>query len=137
LVNLCETTWPNGSWVSSVSVVSDYRLDDEAFEVWSQAEAKGFFLKPCCIQTSSGTHPASCPVGTGGVHSLGVMRGWGVTLTSHPHLVLSLWMSVSSTFLPPVPSWCVVGLLYRLFGTISEKTYLHTCCCESRKSHLL
>jgi hypothetical protein len=30
--------------VSSVSIVSGYGLDDQAFEVQFQAEAKGFFL---------------------------------------------------------------------------------------------
>jgi hypothetical protein len=29
---------------SSVSIVSGYGLDDRAIEVWSPAEAKGFFL---------------------------------------------------------------------------------------------
>jgi hypothetical protein len=33
-----------GSRGSSVSVVSDYRLDDQAIEVRSPAEAKRFFL---------------------------------------------------------------------------------------------
>jgi hypothetical protein len=32
------------SWGSSVSIVSDYRLEDCAIEVQSPAEAKGFFL---------------------------------------------------------------------------------------------
>jgi hypothetical protein len=34
----------DGSRVSSVSIVSDYGLDDRAIEVRSSAEAKGFFL---------------------------------------------------------------------------------------------
>jgi hypothetical protein len=34
----------NRSRGSSVSIVSDYGLDDRAIEVRSQAEAKGFFL---------------------------------------------------------------------------------------------
>jgi hypothetical protein len=32
------------SWSSSVNIVSDYGLDDQAIEVRSPAEAKGFFL---------------------------------------------------------------------------------------------
>jgi hypothetical protein len=32
------------SWSSSVSIVSDYGLDDQAIEDRSPAEAKGFFL---------------------------------------------------------------------------------------------
>jgi hypothetical protein len=31
----------------------------------------------------------------------GVKRGWGVTLTTHPHLVPRLWMSRSYTSSPP------------------------------------
>jgi hypothetical protein len=48
------------SWSSSVSIVSDYRLDDR---VRSPAEAKDF-SSSLCVQTSSQAHPASCPVST-------------------------------------------------------------------------
>jgi hypothetical protein len=44
---------------SSVSIVSDYGLDDRAIEVRYPAEAKEF-------QTGSGAHPDSCTMGTGG-----------------------------------------------------------------------
>jgi hypothetical protein len=37
-----------GSRGSSVSIVSDYGLDDQAIEFRSRAEAKGFFLQPLC-----------------------------------------------------------------------------------------
>jgi hypothetical protein len=45
--------------------VSDYGLDDRAIGVRSPARAKDFF-SILCIQTGSGAHPASYPVGTGG-----------------------------------------------------------------------
>jgi hypothetical protein len=35
-----------------------------------------------CVQTGSGAHPASCPIGTGG-HFPGIKRDRGVTLTTH------------------------------------------------------
>jgi hypothetical protein len=38
------------------------------------------------VQTGSGAHPASCPVGTGGPFP-GVKRGRGVTLTTNLDLV--------------------------------------------------
>jgi hypothetical protein len=41
---------------------SEYGLDDRAIEVRFPAEAKYF----SSIQTSSGVHPASCTMGTGG-----------------------------------------------------------------------
>jgi hypothetical protein len=50
---------------SSGSIVSDYGLDDRAIEVRSPTGAEDFSSSPC-IQTSSGAHPAFCPVGTGG-----------------------------------------------------------------------
>jgi hypothetical protein len=50
---------------SSVSVLSDYGLDARAIQVRSPAEARGFSSK-FCVQTSSGAHPASCTLGTGG-----------------------------------------------------------------------
>jgi hypothetical protein len=54
-----------GSWGSSVSIVSGYRLDDWAIEVRSLAEARDFSYS-LCAQTGCGAHPGSCPMGTGG-----------------------------------------------------------------------
>jgi hypothetical protein len=53
------------SRVSSGSIVSDYGLDDQAIGVRSPAGAK-YFSSSLCVQTGSGAHPASCPMGTGG-----------------------------------------------------------------------
>jgi hypothetical protein len=65
--------------VSSVSIVSDYGLDDRAVGVRSPAGAKDFFLasvsRPALVQWVQG------------VLSPGVKRGRGVMLTTHPHLV--------------------------------------------------
>jgi hypothetical protein len=44
--------------------MSDYGLDDRAIEVRSPTGAD-FSSRPC-VQTGSGTHPASYPMGTGG-----------------------------------------------------------------------
>jgi hypothetical protein len=48
--------------------VSDYGLDDRAIGVGSPAGAKDF-SSVLCVQTGSGAHPASCPMGTGGPFS--------------------------------------------------------------------
>jgi hypothetical protein len=53
------------SRVSSGSIVSDYGLDDRAIGVRFPAAAKDF-SSSLCVQTGSGAHPASCPMGTGG-----------------------------------------------------------------------
>jgi hypothetical protein len=45
--------------------VSDYGLDDRANGVRSPAGAKDFSSN-LCVQTCSGAHPASSPMGTGG-----------------------------------------------------------------------
>jgi hypothetical protein len=45
--------------------VSDYGLDDRAIGVRFPAGAKDFSCS-LCVQTGSGAHPASCPIGTGG-----------------------------------------------------------------------
>jgi hypothetical protein len=50
---------------SSVSIVSGYGLDDGAIGVRSLAGAK-YFSSNLCVQTGSGTHPASWTIGTGG-----------------------------------------------------------------------
>jgi hypothetical protein len=53
-----------GSLFSTGSIVSDYGLDDRAVGVRSPAGAKDFSYN-LCVQTGSGAHPASCPLGTG------------------------------------------------------------------------
>jgi hypothetical protein len=45
--------------------VSDYGLDDRAIEVRSPTGAEDFSFSPC-VQTGSGVHPASYPIGPGG-----------------------------------------------------------------------
>jgi hypothetical protein len=82
-----------------------------------------------CVQTGSGAHPASCTMGTGGPF-LGVKRGRGVTLTSHPHLVPRSRMSRSYTFSPP--STCVAcrGTAFRhcvllTCTTLDSNSYSH------------
>jgi hypothetical protein len=60
-----KITYFQRSRVSSGSIVSGYGLDDRAIEVRSPAEAKDF-SSILCVQTGSGTHPASCTMGTGG-----------------------------------------------------------------------
>jgi hypothetical protein len=47
---------------SSVIIVSDYGLDDQAIGVQSPAEAKDFSSN-LCVQTSSEAYPASCKMG--------------------------------------------------------------------------
>jgi hypothetical protein len=59
---------------SSVSVVSGYPLDDRAIEVRSPVEAKEDFSASLWVQTGSGAHTVSYPMGTG-VLSLEVKRG--------------------------------------------------------------
>jgi hypothetical protein len=53
------------SQASSVSIVSGYGQDDRVIQVRSLAEAKDFHSN-LSVQTGSGAHPASCPMGTGG-----------------------------------------------------------------------
>jgi hypothetical protein len=44
--------------------VSDYGLDDQKIGVRSPAGVKDF-SSSLCVQTGSGAHSASCPMGTG------------------------------------------------------------------------
>jgi hypothetical protein len=53
--------WSRGN---SVSIVSDYGLDDRMIGVRSPAGAKDFSSN-LCVQTGSEAHPASCTTGTG------------------------------------------------------------------------
>jgi hypothetical protein len=94
---------------SSVSIVFDYGLNDQAIRVRSPAGAKDFSSN-LCVQTGSEVHPASCPMGTGGPFP-GEKRGRGVTLSTHLHLVPRSGMSRSYISCPPAPPWRVAGLL--------------------------
>jgi hypothetical protein len=64
---------------STVSIVSDYGLDDRG----SIPERRKDFSCILCARKGFGTHPASYPMSTGGPFP-GVNRGHGVTLTTHP-----------------------------------------------------
>jgi hypothetical protein len=61
-LHLVEILRPNSG--SSGSIVSDYGLDDRAIEVRSPTGAD--ISSSPCVQTGSGAHPASYPMGTGG-----------------------------------------------------------------------
>jgi hypothetical protein len=50
---------------SSISIASDYGLDDRMTGVWSPAETKDF-SSSLCVQTSFGAHPASYSMCIGG-----------------------------------------------------------------------
>jgi hypothetical protein len=54
----------NVSWGGSVSITSDYRLDDQGSGVRFLAGAGNFSLLH--VQTSSGAYPESYPMSTGG-----------------------------------------------------------------------
>jgi hypothetical protein len=82
----------NRSRGSSVSIVSDYGLDDRAIEVRSPTGAD--FL-------ASASRPALGPTQPLIQWLPGVERGRGVTLTTHLHLVPRLRMSRSYTSSPP------------------------------------
>jgi hypothetical protein len=53
--------------------VSDYGPDDLAIRVRSPAGSRDFSCS-LCVQTGSGAHPASYPVGTGGPFPRGKAR---------------------------------------------------------------
>jgi hypothetical protein len=84
---------------SSVSIMSDYGLDDPAIRVRYPARAKDFSCN-LCVQTGSEAHPASYTMGTGGPFPE-AKSGRGVTLTTHPHLVPRSRMSRRYTSSPP------------------------------------
>jgi hypothetical protein len=90
---------------SSGGIVSDYGLDGRAIEVRSPTGAEDFSSSPC-VQTGSGAHPASYPMGTGDPFPGGKARP-SVTLTTHPHLVPRL--SISRSYTSSLPM-CLHGM---------------------------
>jgi hypothetical protein len=109
---------------SSVSIVSNYGLDDRAIEVRSLAEAKDFPLDSVSRQALRSTQP---PVQwVPGVLSPGVKRGQGVTLTTHSHLVSRLRMSRSYTSSTPSTSVECSGIaLDSLAVSFSGRSLFH------------
>jgi hypothetical protein len=88
----------NRSWSSSGSIVSDYGLDDQAIGIRSPEEEKDFPLASVSRPALSPTQPPLQWVP--GVLSQGLKRGWGVTLTTHPHLLPKSGMSRRYTSSP-------------------------------------
>jgi hypothetical protein len=58
---------------SSGGTVSGYGLDDRVIEGRPLQKRKDF-SSSFCVQTGSGAHPASCPIGTGGHFPRGKAR---------------------------------------------------------------
>jgi hypothetical protein len=90
LINLFKVLIMNRSCGSSGNVLSDCGLDDRG----SIPDGAEDFSSSPCVQTGSGAHPASYPMGTGEPFP-GVKRGRSVKLTTHPHIVSRLSMSRS------------------------------------------
>jgi hypothetical protein len=99
---------------SSVSIVSDYGLDDQAIGVRSPAGAKDL-SSILYVQTGSGAHPASCPMGTGGKARPG--RDADHWPPSSAEVVNEYELYHLS---PQAPTWRVAGLLYHEL----------CCCCQ-------
>jgi hypothetical protein len=72
-----------------------------AIQVRSPAEPKDF-SSSLCVQTGSGTHPASCTIGTGGRFP-GAKARPGRNADHSPHLMPRFWMSRSYTASPHAP----------------------------------
>jgi hypothetical protein len=96
-----------------VSMLSGYGLDVRAIQVRSPAEAKDFSSN-LCIHTVSGAHPASCPMGNGGLFPRGKARPWRDADHS-PRLVPTSWMSRSYTS----PSCAAIGVSWGWFAFFS------------------
>jgi hypothetical protein len=118
------TVMSRGRRGSSVSIVSDYGLDDRAIGFRSPAGAKNFSFN-LCVQTGSGAHPASCTMGTGGTFP-GAKRGRSVTLITHPHLVPKSIMSRSYTSSPPRATMACSGTTLLFFLLCYVKIYFYT-----------
>jgi hypothetical protein len=61
VIILIKVSVSNGSWDSSASIVTKLRAGRSVFDSWQK---QGFFSLRHCVQTSSGAHPASSPIGT-------------------------------------------------------------------------
>jgi hypothetical protein len=83
----------------SVSIVFPYGLNDRAIKVRSPAEAKNFSYS-LSVQSSSGAHPASCTICTGGPFSGGKVRP-GRDADHSPQSSVKVEMTRNYTSSPP------------------------------------
>jgi hypothetical protein len=82
ILSLCSIYLSRGS---SVSIVSDYVLDDRRFRFDHRQRQKDFYSS-LCVQTGSGAHPALYSMGTEGPFP-GGKRQPGRDADHSPHLV--------------------------------------------------
>jgi hypothetical protein len=113
------------SWGCSVSIVSDYGLDNRVIEIRSPAEAKEFLLSS--VPRPARGHTQFPVQRVPGVLSPGVKGDRGVTLTTHTHLVPKSIMSRSYTSPPKAPPWRVVGLLYFTLPQVILQSSVEDC----------
>jgi hypothetical protein len=99
----------------------------------SPSDANSFSCNRC-VQISSEAHPASYPKGTGGSF-LGIKRGRGVRLTTHPHLLLKSRKNRSYISSPLGAFMGVIGQFY-FYLTWCSDTHLNLNY-SSRKKKLL
>jgi hypothetical protein len=90
-----------GSWGSSVSIVTNYGVDDRAIGVRSLAEAKGFLLQSLSPDQLWGP-PSFLSNGYRGSCPPDVKNSRGVRLTTHPHLVQRSRICRSYISSPPI-----------------------------------
>jgi hypothetical protein len=114
------------SWISSSgSIVSDYGLDDQVIEVRSPTGTEDFSSSPC-IQTGSGAHPASYPMGTPASYPVGTgdpFPGGKVQLghdADHSPPSSAKVKNELDLYLlsPHAPPWRVAGHLYLFMNFI-------------------
>jgi hypothetical protein len=79
---VCISSVACKNWGTSVGIATGYRLDDQDSGVWFLA-GTGYFSLLHYVQTSSGAHPASYPMGTRDSFPRGIAaRAWGWPLSS-------------------------------------------------------
>jgi hypothetical protein len=93
--------------------VSDYGLDDREIEVRSPKGAEDFSSSPC-VQTGSGSHPASYPMGTGGPFPGGKARPGRDANHSPPSSAEVKYEQELYLLSPHAPPWRVAGQIYFL-----------------------
>jgi hypothetical protein len=109
---------------SSVSIVSGYGLDYREIDFRSPAEARDFSSN-LCVQTGSGAHSTSYPLGTGGPLPGGKTRP-GRDADHSAHLMPISKMSRSYTSFSPCASICVLWDCFTVFAKCNMYTTLVT-----------
>jgi hypothetical protein len=123
-----DAAYFTGAGLAQAVLCLDYGLDDRAIGAMD-------FSSSLCVQTGSGAHPASCPMGTGIPFSGGKKARPGHDADHSPPSSAEVENEELYLLSPQAPPWHVAGLicfclLYNLKGKVLKEIVAYHAFCD-------